>query len=592
MDIKAILKKTYLLGTLLALYIVSDGQGNCDTTLINARLNPAGYRRLYVSNEPCSMYFYSTGTMYGIDARIQAANLGVPQLIINSAQENTDVQAALYSQGVFNISPEVWMGITDSATTYTWRTFTGAQLPAYTDWVPGEPNNAPPQCQTNGLGSCFLCSGADTYWCTNGEDCAVMDASGQWLDITCKGNAINHVNVLELNTCPVLKKPADMTICAGNSVSLSATDSAATSPITYTWNPGGLSGQAVTLTPSANDTVTVQASDAFHCVVDSTFVITINPNNPVADAGPDITVCPGASDTLGTANNANYTYSWSPAWGLSSTTVSDPTFTIASNPGTGNIDTTFIVTTTWGSCSSRDTVHVNLYPAINNDFTLSTQAICVNGNVIATYAGTPSGSATYNWTFDSATIVSGSGPGSYVLTWPTLGTKTVTLSVSENGCTATPVSKIVTTYPKPVVTTSLIGSYTLTTNTTFNSYQWLDNGSPLNGDTSQSYTATANGNYSVVVTDAFGCVDTSAAYTITGVGIADINGKSQIRIYPNPANDKLYISDAKANISFVITNIVGEELIKGTTTGGIQSIDISSLPAGLYFINRIKFVKE
>jgi hypothetical protein len=164
--------------------------------------------------------------------------------------------------------------------------------------------------------------------------------------------------------------------------------------------------------------------------------------------------------------------------------------------------------------------------------------------------------------------------------------------VTENGCSGTPVSKNVTIYPMPIVTISLISSYTLTTNTTFTSYQWLDNGSPLSGDTSQSYTATANGNYSVVVTDAFGCVDTSAAYAITGVGIADINGRTQLRIYPNPANDQLYISNAQPNIPYVITNVIGESLIKGQTTGGTQTIDISALPAGMYFINRIKFVKE
>jgi hypothetical protein len=590
MNIKTILRKAYLLGTMLALYTISDGQGNCDTALINAHLNPAGYQRLYVTGQPCSMYFYSTSAMYGIDAHIQAANLGVPQLVINNAQENSDVQAALYSQGVFNISPEVWMGITDSSTIYTWRTFAGAAAPAYTNWSTGEPNDMAPSCQIGSV--CAFCFGADAYWCANGEDCAVMSASGQWLDITCRGDAVTHVNVLEVNTCPVLIKPADLTVCAGSSVTVSATDAGGTTPITYTWNPGGLNGQTVTLSPAATDTVTVQASDAFQCIVDSTFIININPDVPVANAGPDLALCPGSSDTLGAANNANYTYSWSPTLGLSSTSVADPTISLVTNPDTSNLELFYILTATWGSCSSLDTVHVTLYPNIDNNFTLSTQAICVNGNIIASYAGTPSGSATYSWTFDSATIVSGSGPGSYVLTWPTLGTKTITLSVTENGCTATPVSKIVTTYPKPVVTTSLIGSYTLTTNTTFNSYQWLENGSPLSGDTSQSYTATANGSYSVVVTDAFGCVDTSVAYTITGVGIADINGKSQIRIYPNPANDRLYISDAQANISFVISNVVGEELIKGQTTGSTQVIDISALPAGLYFINRIKFVKE
>lgn len=584
--------KALLLAVIIASCFVSNAQHSCDTTLLNAHILPAGYKRLYVPSEPCSIYYYSTTAMYGIDARRQSVNLGIPQLIINSYFEDTAVSAALYAQGAYNISADVWLGITDSAqnsgnSPYHWRTFAGDTNITYFNWTSGEPNNLSPQCKINGLGSCFLCTGADSYWCTYGEDCAVMNASGQWLDITCEGNNVKHVCVLEVNACQTLTKPADATICAGSSVTLSTKDTGGIAPYTYTWNPGSQTGQTITITPAATETLTVEGSDKYGCITDSTFVITVNQNVPVANAaGPDQQLCPGAVDTLGTTPNPNYTYVWTPSLGLSNTTIANPTVSFASNPSGNATDTTYILTATWGNCSRKDTVHITLNPNVNNNFTLSSLLLCGSSeDLTVNYSGTPTGTATYNWSFDSANVISGNGPGAYVINWPTSGPKTITLSVNQNGCTAAPVSATVIVSPKPVAVITPSGT-TLASSVAAH-YEWLFNGQPISGGTGQSITATASGYYQVILTDSAGCSDTSSKYVIKGLGINNVSNQDGVLIYPNPSNGKFIVETADAiGGELTITDLLGRIILKQTVTANIQPIEISrqQVSAGEYFV--------
>lgn len=58
---------------------------------------------------------------------------------------------------------------------------------------------------------------------------------------------------------------------------------------------------------------------------------------------------------------------------------------------------------------------------------------------------------------------------------------------------------------------------------------------------------------------------------------------NQIKCFPNPAKDKLYIEGG--NIEFYqITNTSGQEILSGRYQEGI---DISSLSMGIYFIEAI-----
>jgi hypothetical protein len=73
-------------------------------------------------------------------------------------------------------------------------------------------------------------------------------------------------------------------------------------------------------------------------------------------------------------------------------------------------------------------------------------------------------------------------------------------------------------------------------------YQWIDcdNGNqPLEGETDQQFTATASGNYAVIVSEGGGCADTSSCYSVTVVRTEDILTFTDLNLFPNPAHEHL-----------------------------------------------------
>ncbi len=100
---------------------------------------------------------------------------------------------------------------------------------------------------------------------------------------------------------------------------------------------------------------------------------------------------------------------------------------------------------------------------------------------------------------------------------------------------------------------------------------------------------------SIEFCDKTGAVDTCAYYTAAGSGIVDdpVNPVSQLIVYPNPVEDHVMIAfetSQDAGITLSIVNQVGQMMIKKTVaenTQGriIEQLDISTLPAGIYFAN-------
>lgn len=81
-------------------------------------------------------------------------------------------------------------------------------------------------------------------------------------------------------------------------------------------------------------------------------------------------------------------------------------------------------------------------------------------------------------------------------------------------------------------------------------YQWIDcaNGNVIiPGAINQTYTATTNGSYAVIVTLG-GCTDTSVCANVTNVGLANYNN-SYIQIQPNPFENELIIKNTDSNIT-------------------------------------------
>lgn len=137
---------------------------------------------------------------------------------------------------------------------------------------------------------------------------------------------------------------------------------ASTSGYTYVWSPPtglsstSVSNPTVTRTNPVTTTYTVSTS-AFGCTSNDVVTVTINPV-PISNAGLDITTCwSNILDSIGTANTLGYTYSWSPSTGLNNPAISNPTVALNVSGST-----TYVVSTTALTCTSKDTVVVVVNP--------------------------------------------------------------------------------------------------------------------------------------------------------------------------------------------------------------------------------------
>jgi hypothetical protein len=140
-------------------------------------------------------------------------------------------------------------------------------------------------------------------------------------------------------------------ICSNQSVTLTASGAA-----TYTWQPGGQTGATFTTNPTTTTTYTVTGTSAAGCTGTATVTVTVVPP-PVANAGPDQTICIGENVQLGAPPVNGLSYSWQGHSGLSNPSIANPT----ASPTT---TTTYTLTVT-------QTVGGNLVN--NGDFNSGTQ---------------------------------------------------------------------------------------------------------------------------------------------------------------------------------------------------------------------------
>lgn len=226
--------------------------------------------------------------------------------------------------------------------------------------------------------------------------------------------------MVTVNPTPSFTASANIdTFCIGGSSSLMASDSSNT----YSWNPGSLSGQNVSVTPTATTTYTAVATDINGCTSSSTVEIVVNPL-------PVVTLSSVGSSCL---NDAAVTLNGSPSGGTySGPGVSGSNFTPAT-AGAGTHAISYVYTDVNGCTdSAATTATVNALPVV----TLGTfTAVCVDDANVALTSGSPAG-GTY------------SGPGvsgaSLDPTTAGAGTHTIVYSYTDSsGCTASDSSTIV-----------------------------------------------------------------------------------------------------------------------------------------------------
>jgi uncharacterized repeat protein (TIGR03803 family) len=135
------------------------------------------------------------------------------------------------------------------------------------------------------------------------------------------------------------------------------------------------------------------------------------------------------------------------------------------------------------------------------------------------------------------------------------------------------------------INTVTVSGITLTADEAGAAYQWLDcdNGNALiDGETNQTFTPVANGNYAVEITRD-GCTATSACTAVNTVGINE-HTASSISIYPNPSTGKFSIVTAQLGKNYSITDYTGKVIAQGNINQTQTDIDLSNYAKGLYLI--------
>lgn len=169
------------------------------------------------------------------------------------------------------------------------------------------------------------------------------------------------IKPLVVNPLPVITPSANVTICPFTTTQLSASGG-----VTYLWAPAAtLSDSAISnpvASPVATTTYYVSVTDANGCHNKDSVKVTLYPV-PLIDAGPDTSVCKTGSNyhtSVQLTATGGVSYVWTPATGLSSTTIANPIATPPAN------QTYYVTGTDNNGCRLTDSVTVfDLDPSLD-----------------------------------------------------------------------------------------------------------------------------------------------------------------------------------------------------------------------------------
>jgi hypothetical protein len=372
---------------------------------------------------------------------------------------------------------------------------------------------------------------------------------------------------------------------------------------TYTWIDGN------TYTSSTN-TPTFTITNAAGC--DSTVTLNLTINN--SSTGTDVQI---ACNSFTWIDGITYT---------SSTTT--PTFTLTNAAGCDSIvtlnltindniadvtDVSECSSYTWngqtytqsgtytytgtGACSVTDTLNLTIL----NNSGVDVQTACetftwIDGNTYTTSTNTPTFTltnaagcdslVTLNLTINNSTTSSTSQAacGSYTWngqTYTQSGTYTYTTS-NANGCDS--IATLVLTI-NAIPTATATGNGAVLTSTTGSIYQWIDcaTNSPIQGATSQTFTATENGSYAVIVTNSTGCSDTSNCVAVQTIGTNELS-KFDINVNPNPSTGVFNIDFVSPMETRLTVLDASGRIIYTMDMSNDTVLDLTSVVTGIYYL--------
>lgn len=245
------------------------------------------------------------------------------------------------------------------------------------------------------------------------------------------------------------------------------------------------------------------------------------------------------------------------------------------------------------SCDNNAAVRVAINWTNNDDGVGTDPSVAINDVVVK---GMSSGSPVYDVQTADVTItepaalssnLSATACGSYALNGQTYTASGAYTQIVQNGngCDST-INLTLTINPLPNNGISSTGPATLMSAATSGTYTWINciGNLPVANGSSQSYTATVNGNYAVIVNNG-SCIDTSVCMSVNIAGLESITNAIQFSMYPNPVNNSLTLTfDNTLEANATITNLDGKLVKAYSNISTGAKLDLEQLNNGVYFI--------
>jgi len=335
--------------------------------------------------------------------------------------------------------------------------------------------------------------------------------------ITSSGCSGTDNIIVTVNTIPIANAGIDQNICLGQTATLTATGGG-----TYSWSTTATTA-TITVSPTETTTYIVTVTNGI-CSNTSDVIIIVN-ENPIANAGIDQTICLSGETVTLTATGGTEFF-WGDIIYLASKNVS-PTET-----------TTYTVTVSQNGCSASDDVIVHITNLTVNIG--ENRNICQGDNVIlTTNTNENCNSCTYFWACgDGGAIVEIEGATDATITVSPINTISYYVTVTDgNFCTASSNVRV-TVNPLPSISEATNKDICIGSSTTiiaipcYSSYNYSWNTGIAICSTAVSPTVTTT--YTVTVTNEYNCSNTtSAIVTVNSIPTANASIDQTICAWQN-----------------------------------------------------------
>jgi hypothetical protein len=376
---------------------------------------------------------------------------------------------------------------------------------------------------------------------------------------------------LTVNVIPVatLAASGNTTICAGDSLKINANADAGN----YIWllNGNNISSgsDSIYYAKNTGDYSVISANGA--CAdTSSILVVTVLPQPTVTlTPASNQSICQGDSVKITATTNVS-SFQWYD--GVNIINAATDSIYVAKSSGTYSVK---VSDGTCNTLSSSVQVTVNAYPTASIT-PASAQTICQGDSV--NLQANSGNNYTYQW-YNNTTSISNEINAN--LNVKNAGSYTVT--VTNNGCSATSGATVVSVNPLPSVPT-ISKNLNILTSSNASGYQWYLNGAKINGATNKTYSPTQSGKFQVEITDANGCKNISAEFNFL-IGINNIQTDLNVSITPNPGQNSfnLEISQLIGAGKIVVYDMAGKEIMIRNAEA-INTFDMTAQATGMYII--------